>query len=75
MLESSEGSSPASPLPGSSGREGFLTRAVGRRGAAMLQRIGRLQPSADERRLWLVEGIVVLATVFLVGALMLLILR
>ena len=75
MLESSEGSSPASPLPGASGREGFLTRAVGRRSAAMLQRISWLQPSADERRLWLVEGIVVLATVFLVGALVLLILR
>jgi len=41
----------------------------------MLQRISWLQPSADERRLWLVEGIVVLATVFLVGALVLLILR
>jgi hypothetical protein len=41
----------------------------------MLQRIAWLQPSADERRLWLLEGIVVLATVFLVGAVMLLILR
>ncbi len=75
MLESSESSSPASPSSGALGREGFLARAVARRGAAMLQRIGWLQPSADERRLWLLEGIVVLATVFLVGAVMLLILR
>jgi len=75
MLESSESSSPGSPSSGASGREGFLARAVGRRGAAMLQRIAWLQPSADERRLWLLEGIVVLATVFLVGAVMLLILR
>lgn len=48
---------------------------MGRRRAAMLQRIGWLRPSPEEWRLWLVEGAVVLATVLLVGALMFLILR
>ncbi|MFQ5926257.1 MAG: hypothetical protein ACE5MH_02355 [Terriglobia bacterium] len=74
MLESSEESSSVpEPPPGS--RKSLLTRAVGGRGTAMLQRIGWLRPSAAERRLWLVEGLVVLVAVSLVGVLMFLLLR
>ncbi|MFQ5817442.1 MAG: hypothetical protein ACE5H2_05740 [Terriglobia bacterium] len=41
----------------------------------MLQRIGWLHPSPAERRLWLVEGAVILGVVSLVGVLMFLLLR
>lgn len=70
MFASSEGSSASpeakpTPLSGKS----FLRRAT-----PVLQRIGWLRPSAAERRLWLVEGAVILAAVALVGAVMFLLL-
>jgi hypothetical protein len=41
----------------------------------MFQRIGWLRASAEERRLWLVEGAVILGGVLLLGVVMFLILR
>ncbi|MFQ5663907.1 MAG: hypothetical protein ACE5HL_08750 [Terriglobia bacterium] len=36
----------------------------------MFQRIGWRRPSQDERRWWQIEGVVILAAVLLIGALM-----
>ncbi|MBI4467158.1 MAG: hypothetical protein HY656_07020 [Acidobacteria bacterium] len=44
-------------------------------GRLVLQRIGWRRPSADERRLWVVQGIVIVGAVLLIGALMFLALR
>jgi len=41
----------------------------------MLQRIGWLQPSAQERRLWLLEGLIILTAVLVIGTLMFVALR
>ncbi|HKZ53214.1 MAG TPA: hypothetical protein VJA25_14270 [Dehalococcoidia bacterium] len=41
----------------------------------MFQRIGWRRPSADERRLWLIQGVVILGIVLLIGSLLLLALR
>lgn len=74
MLDSPESSSTARESLPDSGA-GLLTRTLGRPGTAVLQRIGWLRPSADERRLWLVEGAVILAAVSLIGTLMFLLIR
>lgn len=63
------------PPPGPASGEGLLSRAVGGRGAVIFQRIGWLRASAEERRLWLVEGAVILGGVLLLGVVMFLILR
>lgn len=44
-------------------------------GRGMFQRITWLRPSAEEKRLWLVEGAVILGAVTLLGTLMFLIFR
>lgn len=54
---------------------GFFRRAVERKRAAVLQRIGWLRPSAQERRLWLVEGLIILTAVLVIGTLMFVALR
>jgi hypothetical protein len=46
-----------------------------REGALMLQRIGWLRPSPDERRLWLIQGAVILASVLAIGTVVFLALR
>ncbi|MDA2912839.1 hypothetical protein MYX77_02555 [Acidobacteriia bacterium AH_259_A11_L15] len=42
----------------------------GRRSRSLFQRIGARRPSAGERRLWIVQGIIILGAVLLLGALM-----
>lgn len=44
-------------------------------GKSVFQRIGWRRPSPDERRLWMIQGIIVLAAVLLIGTLMFLALR
>ena len=44
-------------------------------GVAMFQRIGWRRASAGERRLWLIQGAIILGVVLLIGGLMLWILR
>jgi len=46
-----------------------------REGKSVLQRIGWRRPSDDERRWWVVQGVVILGAVLLIGALMFLALR
>lgn len=46
-----------------------------REGKAVFQRIGWRRPSAAERRLWLVQGAVILGAVLIIGTLMFLALR
>lgn len=41
----------------------------------MFQRIGWRRPSSDERRWWVIQGVVILGTVLLIGTLLLLALR
>ena len=41
----------------------------------MFQRIGWRRPSEQERRLWVVQGVLILGGVLLIGALMLFALR
>jgi hypothetical protein len=41
----------------------------------MFQRIGWRRPSPDERRWWLVQGVIILGIVLLIGTLLLLALR
>ena len=76
MCDSSESSlSGGEATPGQGSARGFFGRAIGRKGAAMLQRIAWLQPSAQERRLWLLEGLIILTAVLVIGALMFVALR
>ena len=56
-------------LPASARREMYPE------GKLMLQRIGWLRPSPDERRWWLIQGVVILASVMAVGTVVLLALR
>ena len=64
----------------SSGRQNVA--AAGRRphrhgeqGVQMFQRIGWRRASAEERRMWLIQGAIVVGVVLLIGGLMLWILR
>lgn len=41
----------------------------------MFQRIGWRRPSPSERRLWLIQGAIVVGVVLLIGSLMMLVLR
>lgn len=41
----------------------------------MFQRIGWRRPSQDERRWWLIEGVIILAAVLFIGGLILMVLR
>jgi len=41
----------------------------------MLQRIGWIRPSPDERRWWLIQGAVILASVLAIGTVVFLALR
>jgi len=57
--------------PGQGRARGFFRR----KGVAVLQRIGCLRPSAQERRLWLVEGLIILTAVLVIGGLIFMALR
>jgi len=61
------------PLLPAGGRR--LSRNRGAQGVSMFQRIGWRRASADERRLWLIQGAIVVGVVLLIGGLMLWILR
>ncbi len=50
-------------------------RHRGAQGVSMFQRIGWRRASAGERRLWLIQGAIVVGVVLLIGGLMLWILR
>jgi hypothetical protein len=67
-----EFSSEPAPLPAT---EGLDYRNRGTQGGPMFQRIGWRRASAVERRLWLIQGAIIVGVVLLVGGLMLWILR
>ena len=47
----------------------------GEQGVQMFQRIGWRRASAEERRMWLIQGVIIVGVVLLIGGLMLWILR
>ena len=65
--------SPSQLPPGRTGEAATLAENPGRR--PLLQRIGGRHASPDERRLWLIQGAVILAAVLAIGTLMFLALR
>lgn len=73
MLNPRGESLPKAPLPDTPG--GWASSTDSREGMSVFQRIGWRRPSADERRWWLVQGAIVLASVLVIGSLMFLAFR
>lgn len=74
MVTSSDHEFSSEPPPVSAGG-GRVYRHRGAQGVPMFQRIGWRRASAVERRLWLIQGAIVVGVVLLIGGLMLWILR